>query len=144
MKKVLTRFGDLLSDKFPNPVTVDTYSPTAIIPMGAKNAQCAIIVSSSLSNGQSSMEGILGRILKRTLAPGGGGVSKPPTHLVVVSPVGTERIEAFPYSMQNMVCSVLSRFVFVLFACHYSLIHMHILCSSFYPWDVGCRWEVEN
>lgn len=71
--------------------------------MGAKNAKCAIIVSTSLSNGQSSAENILGRVLKRTLAPGGGGVSKPPTHIVVVSPVGTERIESFPYSMQNMM-----------------------------------------
>ena len=133
MKKVLTRFGDLLSDKFPNPVTVDIYSPTAVIPMGAKNAQCAIIVSTSLSNGQSSMEGILGRVLKRTLAPGGGGVSKPPTHLVVVSRVGTERIEAFPYSMQNMVRSILSRFVFYYFArhSHNSLTHIYILFSLF-------------
>jgi len=74
--------------------------------MGGKNAQCAIIVSTSLSNGQSSAEGILGRVLKRTLASGGGRVSTPPTHLVVVSPLGTERIELFPYSMQNMVSSV--------------------------------------
>jgi hypothetical protein len=73
--------------------------------MGGKNAQCAIIVSTSLSNGQSSAEGILGRVLKRTLTAG-GSVNTPPTHLVVVSPLGTERIELFPYSMQNMVSSV--------------------------------------
>ena len=71
--------------------------------MGGKNAQCCIIASTSLSNGQSSAENILSRVLKRTVAPGGGGVTKPPTHLVVVSPVGTERIELFPYSMQNMM-----------------------------------------
>lgn len=103
LKPVFSRFEALLNERFPNPVIVDTYSPTAIIPMGGKNAQCAIIVSTSLSNGQSSAEGILGRILKRTVAPGGGGVGKPPSHLVIVSPLGTERIELFPYSMQNMM-----------------------------------------
>jgi len=102
-KRVMARFEELLSEKFPNPVKIDTYNPASIIPMGGNNAQCCIVASTSLSNGQSSAENILGRVLKRTLAPGGGGVSKPPTHLVVVSPVGTERIEVFPYSMQNMM-----------------------------------------
>ncbi len=30
-------------------------------------------------------------------------MTKPPSHLVIVSPLGTERIESFPYSMQNMM-----------------------------------------
>ena len=102
-KKVMARFEELLSEKFPNPVKIDTYNPASMIPMGGNNAQCCIVASTSLSNGQSSAENILSRVLKRTLASGGGGVSKPPTHLVVVSPVGTERIEVFPYSMQNMM-----------------------------------------
>jgi hypothetical protein len=101
-KKVVTRFEELLSEKFPNPVKIDTYNPASMIPMGGNNAQCCIVASTSLSNGQSSAENILSRVLKRTLASG-GGVSKPPTHLVVISPVGTERIEVFPYSMQNMM-----------------------------------------
>jgi hypothetical protein len=70
--------------------------------MGGNNAQCVIISSTSLS-GQSSAEAILGRLLKRTIAPGGGMVSKPPSHIVIISPLGTERIEVFPYSMQNMM-----------------------------------------
>ncbi len=133
LKKVLERFSDLLNEKFPNPVTIDTYSPTAVIPMGAKNAQCAILVSTSLSNGQSSAEAILGRVLKRTLASGGGGVSKPPTHLVVLSPLGTERIEAFPYSMQNMV-SIHCSFCFLLFDCSFPPIQSYI---SYTP--IQCR-----
>ncbi len=79
------------------------YSPSANIPMGGNNAKCCIIASTSLSNGQSSAEKILGRVLKRTIAPGGGKVTKPPSHLVILSPLGTERIESFPYSMQNMM-----------------------------------------
>jgi len=103
IKQVMGRFEELLNEEFPSPVIVDTYNPASAIPMGGKNAQCCIVVSTSLSNGQSSAETILGRVLKRTVAPGGGGVSTPPTHLIVVSPVGTERIEVFPYSMQNMM-----------------------------------------
>lgn len=102
-KKVLNRFEELVSDRFSDSVIIDTYSPSSVIPMGGNNAKCAIIVSTSLSNGQASAENILGRVLKKTLAAGGGGVSKPPSHFVVVSPVGTERIEQFPYSMQNMM-----------------------------------------
>ena len=100
---MLNRFEELLNDAFPKRIIIDTYNPSSIIPMGGKNAKCAIIVSTSLSNGQASAENILGRVLKRTVGAGGGGVSKPPTQFVVVSPVGTERIEQFPYSMQNMM-----------------------------------------
>lgn len=103
MKQVLDRFETILGDTFPTTITVDSYNPAAVIPMGGNNAQCCIIVSTSLSNGQSSAENILGRVLKRTLASGGGSMSKPPTHIVVVTPLGTERIEQFPYSMQNMM-----------------------------------------
>jgi hypothetical protein len=72
--------------------------------MGGNSAQCVIISSTSLSNGQSSANNIMSRLLRRTLAPGGGGkVSKPPTHFVIVSPLGTERIDKFPYSMTNMM-----------------------------------------
>lgn len=103
MKQVLDRFEAILGDTFPTTIVVDSYNPAAVIPMGGNNAQCCIIVSTSLSNGQSSAENILGRVLKRTLASGGGFMSKPPTHIVVVTPLGTERIEQFPYSMQNMM-----------------------------------------
>ena len=71
--------------------------------MGGNDAQCVIISATSLSNGQSSANNILSRILRRTISPGGGKVSKPPSHFVVISPIGTERLEKFPYSMNNMM-----------------------------------------
>ncbi len=71
--------------------------------MGGNNAQCVIISSTSLSNGQSSANNILSRILRRTIAPMGGKICKPPSHFIVLSPLGTERIEKFPYSMTNMM-----------------------------------------
>jgi len=95
-KQVIGRFGELLYEEFPSPVIVDIDNPTSVIPMGGKNAQCCIIASTSLSNGQSSAENILSRVLKRTVAPGGGGVSKPPTHLIVVSPVVRKGLNCFP------------------------------------------------
>lgn len=99
----MNRFEELVCDIFSDSVIIDKYSPSAVIPMGGNNAKCAILVSTSLSNGQASAENILGRVLKKTLVAGGGGVTKPPSHFVVVSPVGTERMEQFPYSMQNMM-----------------------------------------
>lgn len=105
MQKVLDKFTSLLSDTFTDEqsIQVDTYKPTATLPMGGNSAQCAIIVASSLSNGKSSAEAIFSRIMKRTVAPGGGKVAKPPSHLVVISSVGSERTDKFPYSMQNMM-----------------------------------------
>ena len=103
VQKVLDKFQTILSDEFNSPVTIDTFKPTSNIPMGGNNAQCVILSSTSLSNGQSSANNILSRILRRTIAPSGGKVSKPPSHFVVLSPLGTERIEKFPYSMTNMM-----------------------------------------
>lgn len=103
VQKVINKFQTLLNTEFTTPVTIDTYKPTDNIPMGGNNAQCVIISSTSLSNGQSSANSILSRILRRTISPGGGKVNKPPSHFVVISPLGTERIEKFPYSMTNMM-----------------------------------------
>ncbi len=103
VQKVINKFQTLLNTEFNTPVTIDTYKPTDNIPMGGNNAQCVIISSTSLSNGQSSANNILSRILRRTISPGGGEISKPPSHFVVISPLGTERIESFPYSMTNMM-----------------------------------------
>jgi hypothetical protein len=99
---VVKRFEEIINETFPKPIKFDVLSPTSNIPMGGMNAQCVIISSTSLS-GQSSAETILGRLLKRTIAPGGGMVSKPPSHIVIISPLGTARREAFPYSMHNMM-----------------------------------------
>ena len=85
---------------------VDKYTPTSSIPLGGLNAQCAVLVSSCV-NGRSSAENILGRILKRTVL--GGKIGSPPSHLVVLSSLGTERTDKFPYSMQNLMGGKLSK-----------------------------------
>jgi hypothetical protein len=43
------------------------------------------------------------RLLRRTLQGDDGKVGRPPTQLVGVSNVGTERFDKFPYSFQNMM-----------------------------------------
>lgn len=69
--------------------------------MGGKNAQTAIIFATSL-NDRSSLESLLGRILKRTAPVAGGMVGMPPSHVVLVSTLGTSRTNKMPYSMQNL------------------------------------------
>jgi len=103
MQEVLNRFTTLIEKQFPSspPIEITTYKPTSKIPLGGDNAQCAIIVASSLSNGRQSAESITSRLLQRTVSPGAGGIGTPPTHLIVLSSLGTERTDKFPYSMQN-------------------------------------------
>ena len=103
VQQVIDRFQSLITDQFDTPVQIETIKPTANIPMGGNNAQCVILSSTSLSNGQSSANNILSRVLRRTISPGGGKVAKPPSHFVVISPLGTERIDKYPYSMTNMM-----------------------------------------
>jgi len=103
VQKVLTKFQSLITNKFDAPVQIESYKPTSTIPLGGNNAQCVIISTTSLSNGQSSANNILSRLLRKTIAPSGGQVSRPPSHLVLLSPLGTERIDKFPYSMTNMM-----------------------------------------
>jgi len=102
MQKVLDCFTTLLSTSS-LPTVVTDYLPTAILPMGGDGAQTLIIVSSSLSNGRSSTESMLARLLKRSLPTGGGAILPPPSHLIVLSSVGSSRTDKFPYSMQNLV-----------------------------------------
>ena len=60
-----------------------------------------MIFASSL-NDRSSLESLLGRILKRTAPVAGGAAGTPPSHVVIVSRLGTERTNKMPYSMQNL------------------------------------------
>ncbi|KAL7543888.1 hypothetical protein ACHAXR_013328 [Thalassiosira sp. AJA248-18] len=99
---ILDRLTTLLNEAFDSNIIVDTYSPTSSnIPIGANNAQTAIIFASSL-NDRSSLETLLGRILKRTAPVAGGTVGMPPSHVVIISALGTERTNKMPYSMQNL------------------------------------------
>jgi hypothetical protein len=110
IKKVLEKFTSLaitaFDQGFDNTVLIDKYTPTSTIPLGGNNAQC-VILASTVVNGRSSAENILGRILKRTVSPG-GAVGIPPSHIVVLSLLGTERTGVFPYSMQNVMSNKLS------------------------------------
>ena len=81
---------------------IDILSPTANIPLGAKDAACVIIFCTSLDQSD-TLKKILDRLLRKTLATGGGKVGKPPTQLVGISTLGTERFESFPYSVQNFL-----------------------------------------
>ncbi|KAL7519569.1 hypothetical protein ACHAWX_004329 [Stephanocyclus meneghinianus] len=100
-KRVIDELSQLLNKAFDSDITIDTYSPTSNIPMGGNNAQTALIFASSL-NDRSSLENILGRVLKRTAPVSGGAAGVPPSHVVIVSSLGTERTNKMPYSMQNM------------------------------------------
>lgn len=55
------------------------------------------ILFSSCINDRSDFESLLDRLLKRTIS------SFPPTHLVLVSSLGTTRANKLPYNIQNLV-----------------------------------------
>ena len=100
---ILGKLTTLLNDAFDSDINIDTYSPLSgsNIPIGGNNAQTAIIFASSL-NDRSSLERLLGRILKRTAPVSGGAAGMPPSHVVLVSALGTERTNKMPYSMTNL------------------------------------------
>jgi len=98
---MLDKLSSLLNDAFDSNIIIDTYSPYANIPIGANNAQTAIIFASSI-NDRSSLESLLGRILKRTAPVAGGKAGMPPSHVVLISSLGTERTNKMPYSMSNL------------------------------------------
>ena len=70
------------------------------MPLGGNEAACLVLFLPSLS--QDPKSPMLDRLLRRTLLPG-GAVAQPPTQIVAVSTLGTERTDKFPYSMQNLV-----------------------------------------
>jgi hypothetical protein len=100
--KVMEKLKVLLQEAFDSEIIVDTYTPTGNIPIGGKNAQTALIFASSL-NDRSSLENLLGRVLKRTAPVAGSAPGMPPSHVVIVSGIGTERTNKMPYSMQNLL-----------------------------------------
>ena len=105
---ILNRLATLLNKAFDSNIVVDTCSPASNIPIGGKNTQTAIIFASSL-NDRSSLESLLGRMLKRTVPVAGGSVGMPPSHVVIVGALGTERTNKMPYSMQNLFGSKLDK-----------------------------------
>jgi len=104
----MNELSRLLDKAFNSDITIDTYSPASNIPMGGNNAQTALVFASSL-NDRSSLENLLSRILKRTAPVAGGPAGIPPSHVVIVSSLGTERTNKMPYSMQNMFTGKLDK-----------------------------------
>ncbi|KAL7544484.1 hypothetical protein ACHAWF_007898 [Thalassiosira exigua] len=99
---IVERLASLLDEAFDSDVIVDTCSPSGNVPLGGNDAQTAVVFATSL-NDRSSLEGLLGRILKRTAPVAGGPPGSPPGHVVLVGRVGTERTNRMPYSMQNLL-----------------------------------------
>ena len=81
---------------------VDVLTPTSTMPLGGNDAECVVVFTTSLSQA-SSLSNILDRLLRKTLQGGSGKIGQPPTQLVAISTVGTERFDKFPYSFQNMM-----------------------------------------
>jgi len=92
------KLAELLSKAFQD--VPDTYfqtvTPFRVPTGGGDNCKVAIIFSSCISD-RSDLERLLDRILKRTVT------SSPPTHLILVSALGTSRTNKLPYSMQNLL-----------------------------------------
>ena len=80
---------------------VDVLSPTTNMPLGANNAACVLVFCTSLSQA-SSLSSILDKLLRKTLQPN-GKVGQPPTQLVGITTLGTERTGQFPYSVANFL-----------------------------------------
>lgn len=104
----MEELSSLINKAFDSDIKIDTYTPASNIPMGGNNAQTALIFASSL-NDRSSLENLLGRVLKRTAPVAGGAAGTPPSHVVIVSSLGTERTNKMPYSMQNMFTGKLDK-----------------------------------
>ncbi len=80
---------------------VEVLAPTASIPLGGNNAACVVIFCTSLSQA-SSLSIIMDKLLRKTLQTN-GMLGQPPTQLVGISTLGTERTEKFPYSVANFL-----------------------------------------
>jgi hypothetical protein len=82
-------------------VDVQLLKPTQTMPLGGDNAACVICFATSL-NDASSLKKMMDRLLRRIVA-GDGKMTCPPTQLVCVSTLGTERTNKVPYTMQNLL-----------------------------------------
>lgn len=71
------------------------------MPLGGNNAACVLVFCSSISQ-PSSLTSILDKLLRKTLQSD-GKVGQPPTQLVGISTLGTERTDKFPYSVANLL-----------------------------------------
>jgi hypothetical protein len=80
---------------------LSVYKPTATLPLGGDDAACVVLFLSSLSD-KSSVYNIMDRVLRKTIQPD-GSVGRPPSQIIGISTIGTERTNKMPYTMQNMM-----------------------------------------
>lgn len=106
-KKILDRFANLLNAAFDDSIAIERVSTASPAPLGGLDAQTAVIVASCI-NGKTGIDTLLDRILRRT-SGAGGKIGTPPTHLVCLSSLGTERTDKYPYSMANMMGGKLTK-----------------------------------
>lgn len=82
---------------------IDVLAPlTANMPLGGNDAACVVVFCPGL-NDPDALKKMLDRLLRKTLGTGGGKLGTPPTQLVGISTLGTERFDIFPYSVQNFL-----------------------------------------
>jgi hypothetical protein len=96
-KQLVPKFKKAIQDIMS--VDVEVVKPTQQMPLGGNNAACVIFFLTSLS---SPPRTLLERLLRKTMGAG-GQIARPPTQLVAISTVGTERTDKYPYSMQNLM-----------------------------------------
>lgn len=99
-KQLLPLLTEQLQSVLPG-LEVSVYKPTATLPLGGNDAACVLVFCTSLTD-KSSVYSMMDRILRKTLLPG-GGLGRPPTQIVAVSTIGTERTDKMPYTMQNLL-----------------------------------------
>ncbi len=82
---------------------IDVLAPsTANMPLGGNDADCVIVFCEGLTQ-PDALKKMLDRLLRKTIGTGGGKVGTPPTQLIGISTLGTERFDDFPYSVQNFL-----------------------------------------
>jgi len=92
---LVPKVSNLLSEMMA--VDIEVIKPTQLMPLGGNNAACVVFFLSSFSSNPKT-----DRILQRTLLPD-GSIGRPPTQLIGISTIGTERTNKMPYSMQNLL-----------------------------------------
>ena len=102
-KKLLPKLMECLEQEcnIPN-LVMETVLPTATMPLGGNNAACVVAFLTSVNSASSLKNSMVDRLLRKTLLSD-GKIGVPPTQLVGISTLGTERVDQFPYSLQNLM-----------------------------------------
>jgi hypothetical protein len=82
-----------------------TYKPTATIPIGNQPNAAALLIFATSINDVTTLQTIMDRIFRRTLTSTNTGsiTTVPPTQIVLITTIGTTRVDKMPFSFQNMM-----------------------------------------